>query len=117
MGKILDRLRRTPSKIIAAGAPAIQPEDEVVAVAPVNEDSLPFIEVGGKDKPAQASADVLAFGPLPTKSTLLNDEKRSRPSAFAVATGATLRLLAAASTHPKQAAGIAQEPMGQPAAW
>jgi Mrp family chromosome partitioning ATPase len=124
MGKILNQLRRTQSKITVA-APIDHREDcEVVAVTPVNEDSRPFIEVGGKDKPAQASADVLAFGPLPTRSTLLNNDKpllnndkRTHSSAYTFATSATLRLLAAASTQSRQVGSMPQEPAGQPAAW
>jgi Mrp family chromosome partitioning ATPase len=69
MGKILDTLKRTDPasrKPRETVAPIRAEQVPQPAPAPAQADeTVPFIEVGGKGIPAEASAEVLAFGPLP----------------------------------------------------
>ncbi len=109
MGKILDTLCRVQPKTIkpVRHVPLVKPEPAVVVAPGTVEDVLPFIEVGGKDRPAEASADVLAFGPLPTpKPAGESASLRDRAPVPAVPTTPTLR----AVVPPALGAGLPSSP-------
>jgi Mrp family chromosome partitioning ATPase len=100
MGKTLEKLRRTPphaTSPITAGAVTTSDPSQVVAVTPASEDDLTFIEVGGKDKPIEASADVMAHAAATARAPISARVPALKQgyTTTALATSPTLRLLAA----------------------
>jgi Mrp family chromosome partitioning ATPase len=116
MGKTLEKLRRTPphaTSPVTTGAVTLPEPSQVVAVTPASEDDLTFIEVGGKDKPIEASADVLAHTGASARgvTAALAPVIKHGYATAAFATGPTLRLLAAVPPPAIEA------PRGRVASW
>ena len=76
MGRMLEALRLPGSRNghckVDPPTPRVhRPEPEVV-VEPEPEEEIPYIEVGGKNQPVEASSSVRASGPLPAARASLS---------------------------------------------